>query len=404
MEREVSIERAHELIASRVVRIADEEISISTAAGRTLSRDLYCQQNMPAWPQSAVDGWALAQGGEIGSRYQISQDKVLHRNQAYRVLTGGILPEGTAAVVPEEKTDLKGDLISLQERVKSGSNIKQVGEDFELGELLLSAYTPLDWGTIALLAAAGVHPIPVVKRPRVAVMAMAANLVPYAAVPQPGFTRDCNTPLLTNLVSEEGGMVIEEVQDNCPERLRELAKKADIVLITGGTYNQNSADAWNLMLAIGAEILYWGVNIQPGSHHGCGVYNGCLLLALSGNPGACAVGYHLFAAPALRLLQGISPWPPAVKARCVNNFPKPANTRRLVRGQAWTTGRGWEVFILPGQKPSMIRSLLHCNALIDLPAGSSPLNVGDMVSIILLDRNQTLLPAEQDEFKVCRVK
>jgi molybdopterin molybdotransferase len=127
------------------------------------------------------------------------------------------------------------------------------------------------------------------------------------------------------------------------------------------------------------------VPVQPGSHAGASVLNGRLIFALSGNPAACAVGYQLFAAQAVLAMQGFKPRLKRLKARCVNGFAKKSGSRRFIRGHAYWDQEGWQVMVLPGQKPSMIRSLVNCNALIDMPPNHPPIEVGQEVSVLLLN-------------------
>ena len=108
------------------------------------------------------------------------------------------------------------------------------------------------------------------------------------------------------------------------------------------------------------------------------------VIALSGNPAACSIGYEALAAPVLRVLQSLSPSPRRLAAVCTNSFPKRGGPRRFLRGYAVCGQDGWRVLVLPGQKSSMLRSLIDCNALIDLPAGHPPVEAGSEVSLMLL--------------------
>jgi molybdopterin molybdotransferase len=136
----------------------------------------------------------------------------------------------------------------------------------------------------------------------------------------------------------------------------------------------------------GAKVLFWGVRIKPGSHSGAAVYDDKLIISLSGNPAACAAGYHLLAAPVLRFIQGLSFQPKRVNAVCSDAFPKRGDPRRFIQANLKADPEGLKVFILPGQKSSMLRGLMNDgNALIDLPAGHPPLEEGDEVPVIILD-------------------
>jgi len=398
----MSLEKAQQLLLDHLPPRKTETISVLEANRRVLAEDIFAIHNLPAASQSAVDGYALGDGdlainsvvqlkGQLGAG-EVSNHR-LESGKAIGVLTGGTLPPNCQAVVPQEKTSLEGRELSIMEHVKPGQNIKQAGEDFSAGELLLSAGQKLDPGAVALLSAFGINEVAVFSQPRIGILSLGANIVSWEKEPEPGQVRDSNTPMLLALIGHQGGMtgdlgimVAGDTNDGAPI-LRQLMAKNDIVICTGGSYFGTGSEAETLFQAAGAHVFYWDVPVQPGSHTGAARYEDCLLFALSGNPAACFVGYQLFVAPVLLAMQGMNPGPVRIKARCSNDFTKKTGSRRLVRGRAEYTSRGWEVTILPGQKPSMLRSLINCNALIDLAAGHPPFNEGTEVPVILLNNN-----------------
>jgi molybdopterin molybdotransferase len=346
-----------------------------------------------------VDGYAVADSCEEGTGWYCITGQLylgdapqvpLELGQAIGVLTGGNLPHGTKAVVPHEKVEIKDNYLRSMERIKAGNNIKRAGEDYIEGDLLVARGSVLEPGDISLLAAYGKDSISVYRKPRVAVLCLSKHVVSWQLTPESGQIRDSNGPLLSALVRQDGGLPVSiKIANNKESSVKTLAldllEQADILIITGGTYAEGGNEARLLMEDIGVELLYWDVPIQPGSHTGAGIWNSRLLFALSGNPAACAVGYQLFAAPAVRAMQGLTPRLQRLKARCINGFSKKTGSRRFVRGHVSWDEEGWKVTVLPGQKPSMIRSLITCNTLIDIPAENPPIEPGQEVSILLLN-------------------
>ncbi len=400
MRQDVSVELAQQLIVENLDSLPAEHVELQEAPGRILAEDLYAPDNLPPRAQSAVDGFAVGNGSkELYAEFTIKgysgleefYRESLQPGEAYGVLTGGILPEGTAAVIPNEKTRVDEDRLTALEVIKSGNNIKQAGEDFAAGEKLVDRSLRIDAGSIALLAAYGITRIPVHQEPRAAVLGLGSNIVPYQQEPQPGQARDANGPLLMALINKDGGLPVAcEVfagreKSDTAAKTSELLAGADLLIITGGTFTLGENSILQQLEELGAEPLFWGVKMMPGSHVGVFRLGEKLIISLSGNPGACAVGYHLYAAPAIRAWQGLKPSGNYTEAICINGFDKKSGSRRFVRGNARCTSKGWEVEVLPGQKPSMIRSLLNCNALIDVPAGTSQIEAGEQVSILLLD-------------------
>ncbi len=396
---DASLEEVQIELLKHSQRLEDEYVSILEAVGRVSAESLNADSDLPASQQSAVDGFAVAdenprEAGKYFITGHLGLEDIstvsLEPGQAMGVLTGGDLPPGSRAVVPREKVEMQANYMRSLELIKPGNNIKQAGEDYVKGNQLLGRGSVLTPGDISLLAAYGKTSVLVCRKPRVAVLGLSNHVIPWQLTPEPGQIRDSNGPLLSALVLQDGGLPVSIVNVSRTESsvktvVNELLDQADILIMTGGTYAEGGNEARRLMEELGAETIYWDVPIQPGSHTGAAIWNSHLLLALSGNPAACAVGYQLFVAPVVRAMQGLTPRWERLKAKCTNGFPKKSGSRRFIRGHASWDEEGWKVAVLPGQKPSMIRSLINCNALIDMPAESPPVEAGQEVLILLLN-------------------
>ncbi|CFY06150.1 MoeA, N-terminal and linker domain [Syntrophomonas zehnderi OL-4] len=396
----ITPEEAQQQILNHSRLLSEEQLPLLEAANRISSREIIADTNLPPYAQSAVDGYALAEKPANGkdtywlNGYLKANDNTLvpiQEGQAVGVFTGGNIPLETWAVVPHERTITNNNHMQVTEIIKAGNNIKKVGEDYAQGDQLVARASLLTPAHLSLLAAYGQKNVVVYRKPQIAVLSLSGNVVPVDMIPAPGQIRDSNGPLLGALIQKDGGTVVS-MQTSFGKTRLELKRWAlsildqiDVMVVIGGTYAATDNEARLLMEEIGAKILYWGVDIQPGSHTGASLLDSRLIIGLSGNPAACAVGYQLFVAPALRAMQGLSPYPKYLTAICSNGFPKKTGSRRFVRGQADWNENGLQVTVLPGQKPSMIRSLFNCNALIDLPAGSPPVEAGSNVSILWLD-------------------
>ena len=396
---DISLEQARQILTDNCPVLSGEIVSADQAVNRILHQPIYAPHDLPPKAQSAVDGYALGTGdGQVGSSYELtvrleldSRPRLsLEDGQAAAVQTGGILPDGTVAVVPEEKSRENKQQITIQEMIKPGTNIKAAGEDYLQGGLLLSAGERIDYAAIALLSAYGLYEVETVRKPQVAVICLANNIIDKNLQPQNGQMRDGNGPMLNALITQDGGVMNRLVYGGSIElhdlaaQLRQEVEKTDIIIFTGGTFENGESNFVKIVGALDAELLFQGIQLQPGSHAGAARKDNCILLSLSGNPAACAVNYHLLGRLVLQRMQGLEGQWQRIKAGCTNGFAKKSNSRRMVRGQAWWTEEGWQVAVLPGQKPSMLRSLMKCNAFLDLPAGNPPIEAGHDVMIILL--------------------
>lgn len=401
MFENVKLEEAQDLILSLVTPLPAENVPLLDALGRVIYRDIHALNDLPPCAQSAVDGYAVSEGKKSRHYSYIVKEVLkpgempgspLIPGQAAGVVTGGPVPGGTISVIPYEITRLEGEHLTFTADIVPGENIKPQGEDFRAGDLLARRGTVLSPGLAGGLAAFGRSEVSVFRRPRVAVLGLGQEIVPCRALPLPGQIRDSNGPLLAGLAQQHGAQVtgvelagggsLSQIKD----QLEKILRQSDIVLTTGGTASGASDQALGAVRQTGAKLLFWGVQIKPGSHSGAAVCDNKLIISLSGNPAACAAGYHLLAAPVLRLLQELDPWPRRFTAVCASPYKKRGGPRRFVQANLEIDQNGLKVTILPGQKSSMLRGLLNNgNVLIDLPAGHPPLEEGAEVSVILLD-------------------
>lgn len=389
---DVELEKARQSLLDWIAFLPEEAVAINFALGRTLARDLFAPLDLPSRPQSAVDGFALG-GPALKGRFLRREStgaapQVLEPGQAQAVPTGGILPGGTVGVIARELVRVEGNHVLIGMDIPAGLNVKPQGEDFRAGELVVPAGTRVDPGGIAVLAALGYREVGVRRRPRVGILSLGREIV--STTPLAGQVRDANGPLLAALVTKDLGEVVA-VETAGPRgilearvKLDQLLGRTDLVLTVGGVAAGPDDYALSLLRETGARVGFWGVRIKPGHHTGAALCAGRPVIALSGNPAACAVAYQLLVVPVLRAYQGLNPCPEALSAVCADAYPKKGGPRRFLRGWATCGDQGWRVGILPGQKSSMLRSLINWNALVELPSGHPPVGLGDRVRLLLL--------------------
>jgi len=399
MEENVTLGKALEMLLKVTATLPTEMITLAEADGRISARDVLAAQNIPEAARSAVDGYALhgcnlsrPEGMSVKGRLRAGEIPhwPLFPGETEAVVTGSVLPEHTGAVVPMEMVDIKNSrLVVRSESVQAGENIRPAGEDFLAGEGLAHRGTRLTPGLIGALAAFGIDDVAVFRRPRVAVLSLGREIVPHQVVPLSGQVRDCNGPLLRSLIGEQGGLVLA-VQtagglaegDAVEDCLSRLLQQTDLLLVIGGGAHGPDDRTYQILRSLGARILYWGMRIKPGSHSGAACPEGKLIIALSGNPTACAVGYHLLVAPVLRLMQCLTPDLLRMTATCQTPIHKQATVQRYLLGYAVSSRGGWQVTASALQKSSMLKPLLSYNCLIELQAGQKYLQEGDQVTII----------------------
>ncbi len=399
----VDIDEAQELLFNNILPLPCEQIPLNEALGRVIAEDFIVPANLPAYPQAAVDGYAVHQNDISSNLLKVVdfpediRNSFINPGETGAVLTGRPIPGETGAVVPQELTELRGKDVFFLRDIIPGNNIKIPGEDFKQGDLLVKTGTVIDPGLTAVFAAFGKGLVRVYRQPRIAVLNLADEVVPYNTInPDFGQIRDCNGPLILALALA-GGVKVQRIgytRGNNKEEIKDALKtilfEADLLVTLGRTASGNDDYALPLLRELGAKILFWGVGIKPGSHSGGSVLDSRPVISLSGNSAASAVGFQLLAFPVINKLQGLPGLKKRFKAVIDGNFYKRGGPRRFLRGHAYLGEKGLMVELLGGQKSSMLRSLVNWNALIDLPAGHSPVETGSEVSVIPLSSNLSI--------------
>lgn len=401
MRVDIELNEAQKQLIQAVNPLEGERVPAVNARGRVVAEEVTVRHDLPPYRQSAVDGFAVSGEVHTGVKFRLLQEEVragfmLGTGEACQVVTGGLVPEAARTVIPHEYAKVESGYVTFSREFESGSNMKAAGEDMQCGTVLARPGNRMDSGLISIMAAFGYEQVLVHRRPRVGILSLGQGIVPWQQEPMPHQVRDSNSPLLVSLVNSGGGEVVAveiagDERSLLNQRVLEMLEIIDVLIVTGGTHAGEYDEARQLLEDIGAELLFWGVKIRPGSHPGAALRSSRMIICLSGNPAACLVGYHMLAAPVIRYLQGIIPLVPHTKAVCTNSFDKAGGPRRLLRAHATIHESIWKVEVLPGQKSSMLRSFIGCNALIDLPAGHPPLEAGSEVSVILLNLDHSAI-------------
>jgi molybdopterin molybdotransferase len=226
--------------------------------------------------------------------------------QAVRIMTGSPLPAGADAVLQAEAAEEVGGRLRVAEPVPPGRHVGRRGEDVEAGGGVLRAGRLLRPQDAGLLASLGVSPVPVVRRPSVAVLVTGDELLPAGSRPEGFQIVDSNSVMLEALVRRDGGLPRPPLL--LPDR-REVVRAAfqqagtDVLLVSGGSSVGQEDHAPQVLAELG-ELAVHGVALRPASPTGAGFLDGRPVFLLPGNPVSCLCAYDLFAGAALRRLGG----------------------------------------------------------------------------------------------------
>ena len=393
----ITVDQALELILQHTQVLATERLKLNQALNRYLAEDIYSGINLPLFSQSAVDGYALCTQsaieperefqliGEIRAGQQ--GELQLQDGQAVRIFTGAKIPLGTTTVARQEIVQvIDSSRIKIMEQLKAHADIRDVGEEISVGQLLANKGQQLSVGAIASLSMAGINTVEVFQYPKVAVVItgdeVAESIEDFVA----GKIFDANGPLIEAWFQQAGQQVeifhVADTEAAVRNLIQELSASYDLILTTGGVSVGDYDFIRPVALNLGFEQIFWKVKQKPGkpmffaqlqrndSSH-------CYLLGLPGNPAAVYVGMQIYTATLLNALQGHKSQPNWFNAVLTHDLKMDAR-ERFLRMSASFEQSVLRVKSLSKQQSHMLSNLMQANCLVRIPAGKS-LKEGDLV-------------------------
>lgn len=396
----ISLEQALNILMDHVTHGKTERKTLEDCLGLVLSEDVYALLDMPPFSRSAQDGYALCSKDSIGAtgenpvKLKVTGkiyagdhlDVQVRPGEAVRIMTGAMVPAGADCVLRQEDTDEGEDVVQIYKEVEPGCSICFKGEEYKKGHTLLHAGTKIDAAALAVASGNGIMELPVYERVKAAVVSSGSEVVEPGTPLTPGKIYNTNTIYMKARLSQLGArvMMTRTVGDDLEvmaEALKEAADQEELVITTGGVSVGQKDLTEEALLSIGAEILFHGIAIKPGMPTLAAEKDGVLFIGLSGNPFSAAIPFEMFVREILSLKMG----DPDLKLRretltAVTGFSKDSRKRRFLRGKA----EGKEVWLPDQQANGQMRSMVGCNCLIEIPAGSGPVKAGDKVEVLWL--------------------
>jgi molybdopterin molybdotransferase len=306
MKALIAVTEARQRILEFPRKIVAETLALEDAQGRILAESILASHDAPPFVRSAMDGYAVSEIQERAELEIVQEGGILSKGSAVRVVTGGLLPPGTQAVIPQEWGTLAGNRLTYERRL-SATFIRQQGEDVRAGALLMKAGTGLGAVELAILAEFGITQVRVARIPRVAHLVTGEELVDPAEQLSAGKIRDSNSTLLAGLIREAGAERVDwaRVGDGKEEQRAVLARpsfqEADVIFISGGASVGPRDHSRGLMEEMEWSIVFHGVNVRPGKPL---LYaespTGRAAFVLPGNPVSHWVVWQLFIRPLLQ--------------------------------------------------------------------------------------------------------
>ena len=392
----LSIDDALARVLARARPLESEPVPVGDAAGRVLAEDVAALVDLPPFPSSAMDGFAIRAvdvPGELPIVFRIAAgvpaERALEAGEAMQISTGGTVPAGADAVVPIEVVVERDNRLQVPDPVTAGAHIRPIGGDVRAGDPLLAAGTVLGVAQIGALAAAGVAEVSCSRRPRVVVLSTGTELRTPGEPLGPGQIYESNGSMLAAAFEAAGALVdrIGPVADDEEEHRRALewGLEADVLVSSGGVSVGPHDLVRRILGELGAEEDFWGVAVRPGKPLAFATRGATLVFGLPGNPVSALVAVELFVRPALRALQGdSSPGPNYETARLASPIRRNTSRDELVRARTAREGDATVLEPVSGQESHMIARAAGANALVLVLAGEGELAAGELARYLPL--------------------
>lgn len=397
----IEAETALDLVLQHVQALAPQRVHLTEALDLVLAQDVMAREDLPPFPCSAKDGFAVIASDTTNPRRLVGEqtagyiaDLQVVPGTCARITTGAPLPPGADAVIMVEYTQEADGVVTMQTAVQPQADVRPVGEDIATGQRVLETGMAIGPQEVGLLASLGWTSVDVHPRPKVAVLSTGNEIVEPDAQPGPGQIRDSNRYTLMAAIQRAGATPVS-LGIGSDKREEQLAKITEGLatcdaLITSGGVSMGKLDLIKPILETEGQVHFGRVNMKPGKPLTFATIHGKPVFALPGFPVSSLVSFELFVRPALLKMRGqtllLRPRTSVTLAEAIHgDAGRPEFHRVHLSHQqgtimAHTTGQ---------QSSGRLLSMVGANGILVLPRRQTPFPAGDTATAILLDHPET---------------
>ena len=407
MQTDLSASEALALVLAETPVLPHERVDVRAALGRVLAEEIVSDRRLPPADNSAMDGYAVRRSDlasasrerpvELRVAFEIpaggSAPAPLGRGEAARILTGAPVPAGADAVVKQEDVVRSGERVRVPLCPPPRDNIRDAGEDVEVGARVLGPGCALGPAHAGLLASLGRSVVAVHQRPRVAILSSGDELVEPDGDIAGGRIVSSNSYTLAAQCREEGAEPIYlGIARDTPQDLEASFRgglRADVIVSSAGVSVGDRDYVRDVLAKLGCELRFWGVRIKPGYPLAFGRLSGdagALVFGLPGNPVSAMVTFEQFVRPALRKMAGQrSLFRPLVRARLAERLVKKPGRLHFVRVELVREAGAIVARSTGNQSSGVLTSMVRGHGLLVFPAEAHELRAGDEATVQVLD-------------------
>jgi molybdopterin molybdotransferase len=393
METMITVDRAIDMIKLHVNSLSAVLLPLEKSEGLVLAEDIISNLDIPAFPQSNMDGYAFFLDENI-TNYELvgevaagdGQNFMLKKGKAVRIFTGAAIPDGANTVLAQEQSEvIDGQLFNLNQNIKQGDHVRAVGTEIQKGQPALSKGTVLKPSSIGFLAGIGIHEVLVYPKPNVSIIVTGNELQQPGHSLSYGQVYESNSFTLRTALAQLhiNNVQLIQVKDQLSDLTDELKKaieNADVVLMTGGVSVGDYDFTLKAFEQNNVNILFHKIKQKPGKPLLFGTKENKLLFGLPGNPASVLTCFYEYVMPAIGILMQRDFSLKQIKAPIAHDHKKPAGLRHFLK--AYYDGE--KVSLHVGQESYKLSSYALANCLAVFPEDCTEVAAGAILDIHLL--------------------
>ncbi len=375
----ITVEEAKELVDQNIQILGTEIVSISGSLGRVLASDVFSKIDIPGYPQSAMDGYAVNSVGDIvkGDSFKVvaevqagdTNTYEIQPGEATRIFTGAPMPNGGNTIVIQEIVSVEEDVITVAKAVTFGANLREQGEQIMTGDTGLQSGTLITPAGIGFLAMMGYDTVKVYRQPIIHVVVTGNELIQPGIALKHGQIYESNSATLVSAFEQYGYKVakvhfVKDTYDYTQEALRIALEKADVVITSGGISVGDYDFVGAAFRDLCVDEIFYKVKQKPGKPLFFAKKDDTAVFALPGNPASALTGFYQYVLPSINKMSGLGfEGLKTAQLPLIGGYSKKGTRGQFLKG--FVTPEGVE--ILEGQSSAMMHTYAITNALIYIP-------------------------------------
>ena len=391
----ISVTEAKKIISANISSLSPVTSALSESAGLILAEDVYATTDIPAFPQSSMDGYAFSfEGWKQHKKLKITGEVAAGSNETFtlapgnavRIFTGAAVPPGADTVIMQEKVQIEnGDLKIEDESLKEGNSVRPKGSEIKTGALAVEKENALSPPSIGFLAGIGVSEVKVYPNPSISIIITGNELQQPGNPLQHGQVYESNSFALKAVLQQ---LHIENIQilhaTDKPEIVTSTLKKAllqsDVVLLTGGVSVGDYDFVLQAATECGVTKLFHKIKQRPGKPLYFGKKENKLVFGLPGNPSSVLTCFYQYVIPALEKLSKRKVGLQTKKVPLATTFQKNSGLTHFLKGFY----NGKTAVPLDAQESYRLSSFATANCLIQINEDVTSVKEGELVDVYLL--------------------